>query len=55
MAIEQYNNKSCNALEKPYYKPIEVALGWCILIEYEVEILQKSGRSIIPDIVAFKQ
>lgn len=34
-----YNSKSCNALEKPFYRPVEAALRWCGLIEHESEIL----------------
>ncbi len=34
-----YNPKSCNALEKPYYSPIEAAIRWCGLIEHEASIL----------------
>lgn len=44
-----YNPKSCNALQKPYYKPIEVAIRWCGLIEYEAQIintLEQSGRYV---------
>jgi len=33
-----YNAKSCNALEKPYYSPIEAAIRWCGLIEHEAKI-----------------
>jgi hypothetical protein len=40
-----YNTKSCNALQKAYYRPIEVAIRWCGLIEYEAEILQELERS----------
>lgn len=34
-----YNPKSCNALEKSFYRPVEAALRWCGLIEHESEIL----------------
>lgn len=40
-----YNTKSCNALQKPYYRPIEVAIRWCDLIEHEALILQELERS----------
>ena len=40
-----YNTKSCNALQKPYYRSIEVALRWCDLIEHEALILQELERS----------
>lgn len=53
--MENYNAKSCNALEKPYYKPIEAALRWCGLINYEVAILQTVGEELLPPIGAFPQ
>ncbi len=34
-----YDKKSCNALQKPYYSPVEAALRWCGLIAHESEIL----------------
>lgn len=34
-----YDPNSCNALEKPFYTPVEAALRWCGLIKHEVEIL----------------
>jgi len=37
--MDGYNPKSCNALEKPFYRPVEAALRWCGLIAYEAEIL----------------
>ncbi|MDP1857687.1 MAG: hypothetical protein Q8K82_03400, partial [Gemmatimonadaceae bacterium] len=37
--MDGYNEKSCNALEKPFYRPVEAALRWCGLIAHEVEIL----------------
>ena len=40
-----YEAKSCNALQKPYYRPIEVAIRWCGLIEYESEILRELEKS----------
>ena len=40
-----YNAKSCNALQKPYYRPIEAAIRWCGLVEYEAQILQEIERS----------
>ncbi len=50
-----YNEKSCSALEKPYYKPIEVALRWCNLIQHEEDILRATGNALFPDIGAFPQ
>lgn len=40
-----YNTKSCNALQKPYYRPIEAAIRWCGLIEYEAQILREMESS----------
>ncbi len=37
--MDGYNEKSCNALEKPFYRPVEAALRWCGLIGHESEIL----------------
>lgn len=50
-----YNEKSCNALEKSYYTPIEAALRWCNLIQHEVEIFQKTRNVGIPAIGLFPQ
>ncbi len=50
-----YNEKSCSALEKPYYKPIEAALRWCNLIQHEEDILRATGNALVPDIGAFPQ
>jgi hypothetical protein len=52
---DEYNEKSCNALEKPYYKPIEAALRWCNLVQHEVEILRGTGNSLFPGIGVFPQ
>jgi hypothetical protein len=52
---DQYDPKSCSALEKPYYKPIEAALRWCNLIQHEVTILQATADSLLPSIGAFPQ
>jgi len=40
-----YDAKSCNALQKPYYRPIEVAIRWCGLVEYEAAILTQLERA----------
>jgi hypothetical protein len=53
--MEIYNTKSCNPLEKPYYKPIEAALRWCELINHEVAILQVVGEELLPPLGAFPQ
>lgn len=51
--MDTYNAKSCNALEKPYYKPIEVAVRWCNLIQHEAIILQTTGDELFPSVSAF--
>ena len=53
--MDTYDAKSCSALEKPYYKPIEAALRWCNLIQHEVAILQRTGDSLFPGIGVFPQ
>lgn len=37
--ISGYNNKSCNALQRPFYRPVEAAIRWCGLIAHEPQIL----------------
>jgi hypothetical protein len=46
--MDSYDPKSCSALEKPYYKPIEAALRWCGLIGHEAMILQITGENLFP-------
>ena len=53
--MDGYNAKSCSALEKPYYKPIEAALRWCNLINHEIEILRGTGNELFPGIGVFPQ
>lgn len=54
--MDQYNPKSCNALEKPFYRPAEAALRWCGLIDHEVEILAAlHGGADVPRIGQFPQ
>lgn len=53
--MNSYDQKSCSALEKPYYKPIEAALRWCNLIQHESVILQTTGDELFPSIGAFPQ
>lgn len=50
-----YNPKSCNALEKPFYTPVEAALRWCNLIAHEVDILSRADGEPIPPVSAFPQ
>lgn len=50
-----YNPKSCNALEKPFYTPVEAALRWCNLIAHEIDILTAVGFEPVPPPAAFPQ
>lgn len=50
-----YNPKSCNALEKPFYTPLEAALRWCGLIAHEADILTRAVGEPIPPVSAFPQ
>lgn len=50
-----YNANSCNALEKPFYRPVEAALRWCGLIAHEGEILSAVGDCGIPKTGQFPQ
>lgn len=53
--MDGYNPKSCSALEKPFYRPVEAALRWCGLIAHEVAILQNLGAGCIPGLGSFPQ
>jgi hypothetical protein len=53
--MNNYDAKSCSALEKSHYKPIEAALRWCNLIQHEAVILQTTGDDLFPSIGAFPQ
>lgn len=54
--MDGYNEKSCNALEKPFYRPVEAALRWCGLITHESEILMAlHGGCDIPKTGQFPQ
>ena len=53
--MDTYDAKSCSALEKPYYRPIEAALRWCNLTAHEAEILRITGTSPLPPANAFPQ
>lgn len=52
-----YDPNSCNALEKPFYSPLEAAIRWCGLIKHEAEILDRmelvSGP--VPPVALFPQ
>ena len=51
-----YDQKSCNAMRKPYYRPIEAAIRWCGLVEHETLIireLEKKTNLLIPAVGQF--
>lgn len=50
-----YDTKSCNALEKPFYRPIEAALRWCNLIAHEEVILRTVQDDPVPGPGMFPQ
>lgn len=50
-----YDQKSCNALQKPFYRPTEAALRWCNLAQHEAQILQSVGDDYLPRPGAFPQ
>lgn len=50
-----YDSKSCSALEKPYYRPVEAAIRWCNLIAHETEILLRVGEEPVPGPSMFPQ
>jgi len=50
-----YDAKSCNALEKPFYRPVEAAIRWCGLIAHEAEILMQLDNDCIPKTGQFPQ
>jgi len=54
-AEDGYNPKSCNALEKPFYRPVEAAIRWCGLIAHEAQILMHIGEDGIPKTGQFPQ
>ena len=53
--IDGYDAKSCNALQRPYYRPVDAALRWCNLTEHEATILQKLDADKIPKTGQFPQ
>lgn len=50
-----YDTKSCNALEKPFYRPVEAALRWCNLIAHEEMILRTVQDDPVPGPGMFPQ
>lgn len=53
--IDGYDAKSCNALQRPFYRPVEAAIRWCNLIQHEGSILQSLGDDGIPKTGQFPQ
>jgi len=53
--MDSYNAKSCSALEKPFYRPVEAALRWCNLLNLEHPILAATGALVLPPAHAFPQ
>ena len=53
--MDTYNAKSCSALAKLHYKPIDAALRWCGLIDHETKILQATGEAQYPPLGSFPQ
>ena len=51
--MSEYDTKSCNALEKAFYTPMEVAIRWCNLVVYEVTIINALEGNIVPNIGQF--
>jgi hypothetical protein len=50
-----YDPKSCNALQRPFYRPVEAALRWCNLTEHEETVLKALGDEIVPRVGQFPQ
>jgi hypothetical protein len=50
-----YDPHSCNALQRPFYRPVEAALRWCNLTDHEGMILQLLGDNHTPKIGQFPQ
>jgi hypothetical protein len=53
--IDGYDSKSCSALQRPFYRPVEAALRWCGLTQHEGMILQSLGDDHIPKPGQFPQ
>lgn len=47
--IDGYDSKGCNALQRPFYRPVEAALRWCNLTQHEGTILQSIGTDNMYD------
>ena len=53
--MDKYDRKSCCALEKPFYNPVEAAIRWCGLIHEEANILGTLIAGEIPKTGQFPQ
>ncbi len=53
--IDGYDAKSCNALQRPFYRPVDAALRWCNLTQHEGMILQSLRDDQIPKTGQFPQ
>jgi len=53
--IDGYDAKSCNALQRPFYRPVEAAIRWCNLIQHEGMILRSLADDHIPKTGQFPQ
>lgn len=53
--METYDTRSCNTLQKVYYKPIEAALRMCGLTSHEATILEQVGAQSVPPLGMFPQ
>ena len=51
--MNTYDAKSCSALTKLHYRPIDAALRWCGLIDHEVKILAATGEAQYPPLGSF--
>jgi hypothetical protein len=53
--MNNYDAKSCSALAKLHYRPVDAALRWCGLIDHELKILQATGEAQFPPLGVFPQ
>ena len=53
--MEAYDQRSCNTLQKVFYKPIEAALRMCGLTSHEATILGQVGAQVVPPLGMFPQ
>lgn len=53
--MNDYNSKSCNALEKAFYTPMEAAIRWCNLIAHESVIISSLAGNQLPSVGQFPQ